>query len=139
MPKMSGNTQDAAVPILKQAFWTRGTKLNGYVVRRFETSPEPGKTAMCVELKLPTFLNVDASLLSTSEKGLRGSQRLERVAIGEMSGLQMAINAAGAAHLQEGDVVDITCTGQTDTGKGNPRTDFKIDIDRPDPKGKEKF
>lgn len=132
MAKMSGNTQDAAVPILKQAFWTKGTSLSGYVVRRFETSPEPGKVAMCIELKLPKFLSVDASLLSTSEKGLKGAQRLERIAIGEMTGLMMAINAAGASHLQEGDVVDITCLGSTDTGKGNPRTDFKIEIDRPD-------
>jgi hypothetical protein len=139
MAKMSGNTQDAAVPILKQAFWTKGTELSGLVVRRFATIPEPGKTAMCIELKLPKYLNVDATLLSTSEKGLKGSQRLERIAIGEMTGLMMAINAAGTEHLTEGDVVDITCLGSTDTGKGNPRTDFKIEIERPDRPNADKF
>ena len=132
MGKMSGNTQDAAVPILKQAFWTKGTTLIGRVTRRFPTTPEPGKVSYCFQMDLPKFLTVDASLLSSSGEKLTGAQKLSRISIGEMTGLMMAIQACGTEHLQEGDEVIIVCTGSTDTGKGNPRTDFKIEIDRPD-------
>jgi hypothetical protein len=130
--KMTGNTADAAVPILKQKFWTRGISLTGYVTRIFQTQPEPGKTAECFELDLDIELVVDGSLLSSSEQ-LKGRQKVKRIGIGAMAGLMMAIHAAGTQNLKEKDIVKITCTGETDTGKGNPRTDFEIEIDRADP------
>ncbi len=127
MAKLKGKTEDAACPILKQKFWTKGTSLVGKVSRVFETQPEPGKVATCYELQLSKWLEVDGELLSPSAIG---KQKLEKVGVAEMTGLLMAINAAGTSHLQEGDMVEITATGQTDTGKGNPRTDFRIEIDR---------
>jgi len=138
MAKMSGNTADAAVPILKQKFWSKGTTLSGKVTRRFSTQPEPGKTAWCVELALSKLLKVNPEYLSTSEE-LNGTQALQKIGVAEMTGLMMAINAAGTSHLQEGDIVTIVCTGETATNKGNPRTDFSIDIDRPEGDKKEPF
>jgi hypothetical protein len=132
MPKMKGNTADAAVPILKQKYWSKGISLDGYVTRIFQTTPEPGKTADCFELELAKELIIDGSLLSSSER-LTGRQSLKKVGVGAMAGLMMAIHAAGTTTLQEKDIVKITCTGETDTGKGNPRTDFQIEIDRADP------
>lgn len=126
MGRMQGNTKDAATPILKQSFWSKGTVLAGKVIREFETN-----TGNCYELALGRELRVDAKHLSTPEQ-LSGTQNLTRVGIGAMKGLNMAINAAGTDRFHPEDVVEIRCLGETDTGKANPRTDFEVIIDRPD-------
>lgn len=130
MGKMKGNTGDASTPILKQAFFHEGLVLNGKVIREFQTN-----TGNCYELLLGKAIVVDPALLSSSEP-LTGKQTLTRVGIGAMKGLNMAINNAGTDRLHPEDVVSIKCLGETDTGKANPRTDFEIEIDRPDPRGK---
>ena len=130
--KFSGKTEDADVPILKSVFWTKGTSLTGKVKRRFETEPEPGKKSWCFEIGLSKSLTIDASGLSMSDKTASGRQTLNRVVIGESAGLAMAIKASGANELKPGDVVEITCLGTTDVGKGSNRVDFNIDVDRPE-------
>lgn len=128
MGKMKGNTADASCPILKQAFFSKGTVLIGRVIREFATN-----TGNCYELHLGKAIVVSPELLSTSEQ-LDGRQTLTRVGIGAMKGLVMAINNAGTDKLRADDDVIITCMGETDTGKANPRTDFTIEIDRQDAK-----
>jgi hypothetical protein len=123
---LKGRTEDAACPILRQGWWAKGKVVEGKVTRVFETAPEPGKKATCYELSVAEFV-VNGDFLSPKQDG---KQVLTKIGIPEMVGLSMAINAAGTSHLQEGDVVNIKCTGETSTGKANARTDFAIEIVR---------
>jgi hypothetical protein len=43
----------------------------------------------------------------------------------------MAIAACGLQDLKARDKVKITATGETDTGKGAPRIDFRLEVERP--------
>jgi hypothetical protein len=60
---------------------------------------------------------------------LNGEETRE-VALGNLTGLRMALQAAGAEDLEVGDKFTLECTNLQPTGKGNPRIDFTIQIDR---------
>ena len=53
-------------------------------------------------------------------------------ALGNLTGLRMALQAAGVESLEIGDRIELECTGLEPTTKGNDRINFKIRIDRPD-------
>ena len=114
MAQMKGKTSDSSSPILGAAFWKRGTKIEGTVIRNF-----PTVNGTCSEILLKTPVKVNGN----TEK---------KVSIGALAGFRMALNSAGLEELQEKDSVIIECTGSTPTGKGNPRVDFNVAVNRPD-------
>ncbi len=126
MAKHSGRTEDAGAPILGAKFWKKGVKLSGRVIRQFGTENGP-----CYELELSKSIKVNGKDVSPESKGaVEGTH----FSVGNMKGFGMALAAAGLESLQAGDMVAIECVGETDTGKGNPRVDFQVDVDRPDEK-----
>lgn len=114
MAQYKGKTEDAASPILGAPFWKKGVKVTGVVLREFQTT-----NGVAYELSLKEPVKVKGNLE-------------RKVSIGGMKGFHMALNAAGLEELLKGDRVIIECVGFTDTGKGNPRVDFNVGVDRPE-------
>lgn len=118
-----GSTQNAEAPFLDAAFWTKGKKIEGAVLRKFKTV---NGTCLTLSLKKPTKID--------------GSEE-DKVSVGAMAGMNMALQDAGLAGIddvKEGDVMSIECTGTTpmkgegkDGTKKNDRTDFTITVVRP--------
>jgi hypothetical protein len=120
MTMYKGNSSDSSAPLLSAKDFKKGTKLEGTITRRFETT-----NGICSEITLapgkPFKLNRNGE---TSEQ--------KKVAVGALKGWEMAIGAAGLEALEVGDKIIAECVGFTPTTKGNPRVDFKIAIDRED-------
>ena len=70
--------------------------------------------------------------LSLSEPVRLNAQETKEVALGNLTGLRMALRSAGVEELQVGDKIDLQCTELQPTTKGNDRIDFSIPIERPD-------
>ena len=114
MGKYTGKTQDAGAPILGAKFWKAGITISGKVTRSFDTVNGP-----CHEIVLDKPITVDG-------------EKQRSASMGNMKGFGMALAAAGLESLQAGDSVVIKCLGSTKTGKGNPRIDFRIEVQRKD-------
>lgn len=112
MARFSGQTQDAVAPFVPSGFWKKGVKLSGKVIRLFDLGNGPSAA-----LKLSTPLHIEG-------------RNEENVSIGIKTGIRMALQSCGLDSLQAGDRVAIECTGETDTGKDSPRSDFRVDVDR---------
>ncbi len=111
-PTYEGRTQDASSPILGAGWWKKGAAIAGEVVGEFETT-----NGKCYQIKLDKPATVN------------GNQE-KNVAIGNLAGFNMALQAAGIGHLEPGDKIKVICSGFTQTGKGTPRTDFSIQVNR---------
>lgn len=114
MVQFKGRTSDAQCPILGASFWKKGVKVTGTITKQFDTA-----NGICSEITLITPMKV-------------GESTEKKVAVGNMAGFHMALNAAGLETLQLRDRVVIECTGSTPTTKGSNRVDFTIAVDRPD-------
>src|SRR6202167_974497 len=101
--KLEGQTSDVSNKFLGSDFWQPGVAIRGVVLRKFESA---NGQCYALELSEPVELGVD----STNE-----------VALGNLTGLRMAIQAAGATELEIGDKITLECTDLQPTGKGNPR------------------
>ncbi len=112
--RLEGRTGDVANNFLGSEFWQPGVRVTGTVLRKFESA---NGQCYALELDEPVDLN---------------NEPTHEVALGNLTGLRMAIQAAGAEDLQVGDKIVLECTNLQPTGKGNPRIDFKIQIERPD-------
>jgi hypothetical protein len=114
MARFKGSTEEAGGSFLGADFWKKGVRIEGQVTGSFET--EIGKS-YSLTLKNPVTINGD---------------KHERVSLGGLKGLSMALRAAGVPNqeFQTGDAVVIECTGMTPTEKGNPQINFKILVDR---------
>jgi hypothetical protein len=112
MAKLEGRTNDVAGNFLGSEFWQPGVNIHGTVIRKFESA-----NGQCYALELDEPVT------------LSGNQATE-VALGSLTGLRMAIQAAGIEDLEVGDKIALECTALQPTTKGNPRIDFKIQIDR---------
>jgi len=112
--QFKGKSSDAQAPILGAKFWKKGLKIEGTVLKSFQTT-----NGTCFVISLKTPVKVGAAM----EK---------QVAIGALKGFHMALNAAGLEELQERDAVIIECTGTSATTKGNDRVDFNVAVNRPD-------
>jgi len=112
--QFKGKSSDAQAPILGAKFWKKGKKIEGTVLKSFQTT---NGICFVISLRTPQLVN------NVLEK---------QVAIGALKGFHMALNAAGLEELQERDAVIIECTGVTETNKGNPRVDFNVAVNRPD-------
>jgi hypothetical protein len=100
--KLEGQTSDVSNKFLGSDFWQPGIAIRGVVLRKFESA---NGQCYALELNEPD---------STNE-----------VALGNLTGLRMAIQAAGATELEIGDKITLECTDLQPTGKGNPRIDSK--------------
>ena len=112
--KLEGRTGDVANNFLGSEFWQPGVSINATVMRKFESA-----NGQCYALELDEPADVNGS-------------ETQEVALGNLTGLRMAIQAAGAEDLEVGDKIALECTGLQPTSKGNPRIDFKIQIERPE-------
>jgi hypothetical protein len=114
MAQLEGDTREVANNFLGAEFWQPGTSIKATVLRTFESA-----NGLCyaLELSAPVQLNQQ----ETSEVGL-----------GNLTGLRMALQAAGVEQLEVGDRIELECTELQPTAKGNDRIDFKIHIERPD-------
>lgn len=108
----TGTSEQANAPFLEAGFWKKGVRIEGIVLRTFQTMF--GENYV-LHLKTPVKVKGKAE---------------QQVSLGQNAGLKMALNACGAKKLQEDDVVILECTGTTDVGKESPRTDFKIAVTR---------
>jgi len=109
---LEGSSQEVANNFLKSDFWEPGVQITGTVRRKFQSA---NGQCYAVELDNPVNLN---------------GEETRDVALGNLTGLRMAVQAAGAEDLNVGDKFALECTDLQPTGKGNPRIDFKIEIDR---------
>ncbi len=114
MARLEGQTNDVAGTFLGAEFWRPGVNISGRVLRKFESA-----NGLCYALDLSEPVQVNG--LETSE-----------VALGNLTGLKMAMQAAGVNELQVGDEIELHCTALQPTSKGNDRIDFRIEIQRPD-------
>jgi hypothetical protein len=112
-----GKSQDAQSPILNAAFWKKGVKIEGTVVREFQTT-----NGTCYEILLKTPVKLPGSTVADKKISLPGNS----------AGLKMALAACGLESLEVHDKIILSCNGKTETNKGNPRTDFDLVIDRPE-------
>lgn len=112
MDILEGNSQDVGNNFLGADFWQPGVRITGRVERKFDSV-----NGQCYALALAEAVE------------LRGEQTSD-VALGNLTGLRMAIQAAGVDDLEVGDEITLECTELRPTGKGNPRIDFKIQIQR---------
>jgi len=117
MATHKGRSQDAQSPILNAAFWKKGVKIEGTVMREFDTT-----NGVCYEVSLKTPVSLPGSSVKEKKISLPGNS----------AGLKMALSACGLDGLQVNDRLILTCNGKTETTKGNPRTDFDLVLDRPE-------
>jgi len=108
----NGITEDAQSLFLGSEFWKKGSKIEGVVTGEFTTS-----TGKCYNITLNKPVTV---------KG----EKTDKVSIGGLKGLAMALRASGANEFQEGDAVIVECTGTTPTDKGNDQINFKVLVNR---------
>jgi hypothetical protein len=110
--KLEGRTDEVANNFLGSDFWRPGVGISGTVVRKFESA---NGQCYALELDEPVDLN---------------NEPTQEVALGNLTGLRMAIQAAGAEDLQAGYKIALESTEQQPTSKSNPRIDFKLQIER---------
>ena len=108
--KLQGSSQEVANNFLGLEFWRPGITISGTVQRKFESS-----NGECYAVQLDDPIEIE-------------STETDEIALGNLKGLHMAIQAAGAADLQVGDRIKLSCTDLQPTVKGNPRIDFEIKI-----------
>jgi len=114
MRQFTGDSRNAQSPILGAEFWKKGTKIEGTVVRSFDT-----KNGTCYEVVTNKPVNVN------------GEQQ-KKVSVGALKGFQMALGDCGLEQLEAGDKVIIEATGKTESGKGNDMVQFKLTVGRED-------
>lgn len=123
MKQFTGRTLDAQAPFLNAEFWREGLEVTGVVTKVFEVENERNGVAK----------KTTAYVLSLQDSVEVDGEETDRVSVGTMAGIKMALEAAGVYRLQLRDVVTITCEGVTASKKEgySPRVNFKIDVKRP--------
>ena len=110
--QLEGSSEDIANNFLGSEFWRPGVQISGIVRRKFDSANGP---CYAVELVRAVDLN---------------GQATREVALGNLTGLRMAIQAAGVEDLEIDDKIVLKCTHLQPTGRGNPRIDFNLQIQR---------
>lgn len=127
-----GRTVDAEAPFLGAAFWSEGKTIRGLVSKIFETDMpakenQPAKKSKCYTLDLEAPVDFDG-------------EELDRVSVGNMAGIQMALSTmkrerdgrTGQLTIQLKDILEITCEGVKPAKKENysDRVNFRIRLIR---------
>jgi len=128
MPSFTGETKDGA-PIIGAGYWKKGLSIAGVVLNSFDT-----KVGKAYTLSLMDPITIPGEFLSPAAKGKVTSTEFS---VGALKGFEMALRAAGVPDslLLPKDLVKITCIGLTESGKGSPRVDFKIEYSQVGPHG----
>lgn len=108
----SGSTEEAGGPFLGSDFWKKGTRIEGTITGSFATD-----VGVSYNAKLNKAVTVNG-------------EKVDRVSIGGLKGLAMALRASGANEFHTEDAFVIECTGTTPTDKGNDQINFRIVINR---------
>ena len=96
---LQGSSKEIGNNFLGSDFWEPGVQISGVVRRKFDSA-----NGQCYAIELDGLVD------------LNGDQTRE-VALGNLTGLRMAIQAAGAEDLEVGDKFSLECTDLTPTGK----------------------
>ncbi|HEV2234782.1 MAG TPA: hypothetical protein VGV68_15435 [Terriglobia bacterium] len=110
--KFQGRSEDADSTFLAADFWKPGRKVAGKVIRLFDSE------------------NGRCSVLELVEPVVIGGGEFNQVSIGNLTGIRMALQAAGLECLRVGDLIHLECTGLKPTTKGSPRANFEIEVNR---------
>jgi hypothetical protein len=115
-----GRTTDAEAPYLGAEFWRDGLSVRGTISKIQSFNQPDGRVTKSYTLELEEALVIDG-------------EETERAAIGSLSGLRMAMEAAGVSHLLLKDVIELTCVGVKPAKKEgyNPRFNFELSLSRP--------
>lgn len=111
--RFTGKTEDADAPFLGAEYWQEGKTVSGKVAHIFQSNNGP-----CYVLSPVDGAQIDGDTL-------------ESCTIGNLTGFNMALRAAGLDKLLVGDMVSLECTGLHQTGKGNARPNFQVEVIRP--------
>lgn len=117
----TGRTEDVEAPFLGAGFWEQGKSVSGKVIKSFQAKANDGQSLPCFVLELDDSVEVDG-------------EEQERVSIGNMAGLKMALQACKPAltGLRIGDTIRLECTGVKPAKKEgfSPRVNFQIEVVR---------
>lgn len=114
-----GSTEDATTVILGAPRWKKGMKISGVVQRMWNSTNGP----LC-SLLLKEPITIDG-------------EKTNKVSLGSMKGLNMALQAAGVGEditfLQAGDAIVVEHTGlqKSDDATKNDMLLFKVAVNRP--------
>lgn len=118
MTTFKGNTENADAPILGAAWWEKGKKVAGRVLRSFKT------------------VNGQCYVIHPLKPLIVAGEECENVSIGALTGFLMALQDAGVDELLSRDLVVIECTGIESAKPGqSPRPNFSIEVDREEADG----
>jgi hypothetical protein len=124
MPTFKGKSENGA-PIIGAGFWKKGTVMRAVITGIFPTA-----VGKCFNISTSEEISVPGDVLSPPQKGtVKGRDW----SIGALKGFEMAVRSSGCGELQVKDFLKITCVGLEPTDKGNPRVDFELEVNRPDP------
>jgi len=128
--QFTGRTVDADAPFLGAAFWTDGKSVTGIVSKIFDTEVE--RKGQLVKAKaLQLLLNEPVEV---------DGEEWDRVSVGNLAGIKMAIDVAkdengrplgGGIILK--DIVTLTCESRKKAKKPDysDRLNFKLELERP--------
>ncbi len=128
--RFTGKTTDADAPFLGAEFWTDGKSVTGIVSKIFDTEVErKGVLVRAKALQLLLYEPVDVD-----------GEEWDRVSVGNLAGIKMAIDVAkdesgkplgGGIILK--DIVTLTCEGRKKAKKADysDRLNFILEIERP--------
>lgn len=117
-----GRTEDAEAPFLSAGFWREGKSVTGKLVKAFTVKAvNGGEPQPCFVLELDDPVEVDG-------------EEQERVSIGNMAGIKMALQGCKPplTGLRIGDVIRLECTGVKPAKKEgfSPRVNFELEVVR---------
>jgi hypothetical protein len=114
--------ESGSAPILGAKFWHKGEKLSGRVIRKFDTKNGP-----CTVINLDKEAVIDGLTLNPPQQGAVSTSM---ISIGNMKGFESAVLLSGCGSLENGDHIDVECTGEQDTGQASPMVNFKVKVQR---------
>lgn len=115
-----GRTEEAAVPFLGTDFWEEGKKIRGVVERGFKIDGRANYTLRLLTPHAVTLKDADGQPYEAPV-----------ISIGVSAGLRMAMQSAQGLRPRQfllGEVVEVECTGETPTDKGNPMKHFAFKL-----------
>ncbi len=116
---MEGRTLDADAPFASGDFWEVGKTIKGEVSRVYATQFD-GKSSLAYVVELEEPVDIDG-------------EEWDRVSIGNMAGLRLALQSCHTDRLYSKDVIELECESIKKAKKEgySPRPNFRLKISRP--------